>query len=307
MQRLTPVYAHGRLSQRFATAREAAEASDLAHDVVATPLYFEHGTDVREVPGRVAIRRADTGDVVGIVSDRYQIIQYRDAFGALDSLAQAGKIEYSAALMLGRGMTSKATMLATIVGAEQEIAEGDVVSAGLQATTSHDGSSASNVGTFVERFVCSNGMTVRYKGASTSIRHTGNAAERMRRVADQLAGALDGFHAYVDQARELARVRLTDNQFEAYLTAIYGEGPHSGRRRNELDAIRRAYHADPRQQIASIRGTAWAALNAVTQYHDHDRWRRSRADASRRATSALVGSGATAKQGAYQTALDMFA
>ena len=62
--------------------------------------------------------------------------------------------------------------------------------------------------------------------------------------------------------------------------------------------------SDDRQNVAGVGGTVWAALNAVTQWHDHVR-SATRIRADRRKHSNLFGESARDKRGAFMAAVAM--
>ena len=110
------------------------EAAHLGWSVGARPLVT---CDGRSVPGYFATVREDTGAVLGVVSDRYKVVQNRDAFDFLDSLLQDGVLRYESAGALkgGRVVWALARM-----PSDDEIAPGDVSRRYILFSTTHDGS-----------------------------------------------------------------------------------------------------------------------------------------------------------------------
>ena len=73
----------------------------------------------------------------------------------------------------------------------------------------------------------------------------------------------------------------------------------STRKMNQFDALSRSYDQTCRETNGTHAGTAWAALNAVTRYVDHDRSTRSGDGATAAATrfmSSQFGSGNAMKE-----------
>jgi hypothetical protein len=82
----------------------------------------------------------------------------------------------------------------------------------------------------------------------------------------------------------------------------------ANRARNTRDELFRLFEGGKGQDIPAIRGSLWAAFNAVTEYADHHRPTRTRNPqdaASSRLDSAWFGSGSRLKQKAFHLALQM--
>ena len=124
----------GRVLDDVPSSEEMIEAAHLGWSVGAQEMVTSEG---RSVPGYFATVREDTGAVLGVVSDRYKVVQNRDAFNFLDSLLQDGVIRYESAGALkgGRVVWALARM-----PSNDEIALGDVSRRYILFSTTHDGS-----------------------------------------------------------------------------------------------------------------------------------------------------------------------
>jgi hypothetical protein len=83
------------LEEPPATVAEAIEASGLGWSVAKEPIAVDRGDEpsddlwlprCEEIPGFFATVRQDTRDVLGIVGERYRIVQNREAFNFIDQL-----------------------------------------------------------------------------------------------------------------------------------------------------------------------------------------------------------------------------
>ena len=97
-----------------ATARDAMEAAQLDYEVNLAEMTT---TDGVSVPGRKAVVRTDTHDVLGVVGDRYQPIQNAECFSFLDAVVADGSLRYETAGALRKG--EKVWMLAKLPGIVQ--------------------------------------------------------------------------------------------------------------------------------------------------------------------------------------------
>jgi hypothetical protein len=91
--RVTPWHGLGAvLDQAPATIAEAIEASGLGWSVAKEPIAVDRGETVadwsaprcEEIPGFYATVRQDTREVLGIVGERYRIVQNHEAFAFVD-------------------------------------------------------------------------------------------------------------------------------------------------------------------------------------------------------------------------------
>jgi phage/plasmid-like protein (TIGR03299 family) len=269
----------------------------------------------REVPGMVGNYRSDTGTYLGVVSDRYSIINNVDAFKFLDALVDDGSLRYESAGALRDG---KVVWMLARMPERDVIAEGDDLDRYLLFTTTHDGSGAAKVLPTSVRVVCNNTLSIaldRSQKVAMSIHHTGDVAEKIARARAviEMSGGL--FGNFAETARKLAGVKITDDQFATYLDEVVPEPsakapPVTGDKvRKAREVIRVNWNSDPRQQIKPIAFTAWAAVNAVTQQQDHQTDRTGKTDKARaeaRFNAAFFEAGHKVKTRAVEVAEAMF-
>jgi hypothetical protein len=87
-----------------ATAEEAIQAAGLDYTVAKRPMKaIIHGHRYSDVPDHFATVRMDTGDVLGVVGNRYQPIQNQTALSFFDPLVGADEAVYETAGALGKG------------------------------------------------------------------------------------------------------------------------------------------------------------------------------------------------------------
>jgi len=145
--RVTPWHGLGAVLDRPpATLSEAIEASGLGWNVAKEPIAIDRGeTSVadwsaprcEEIPGFYATVRQDTREVLGIVGERYRIVQNHEAFAFVDQLLGSSiNFETAGSLHGGRRVWVLATLPDHVeVG-------GDVVRPYVLLMNSHDGSTA---------------------------------------------------------------------------------------------------------------------------------------------------------------------
>ncbi len=324
---LTPAWhGLGTVVTKALNSAEAIGAARLGWEVVQQDVYqqtqqqtLSGGYDFHPVAGWKLNVRQDTGDVLGVVSDRYQVVQNREAFDFCDGLLQDGIIKYESAGAIRGGRI--VWLLAQMLERKDEVAEGDALHRSILFTNSHDGSGAASILPTSVRVVCMNTLRLALregKAAALKIRHTGEIADKLE-AARQAVGLVNTmFDANLEDARKLDGRKISHHDFIAYLDRLIplkSEGEDQGKavskHRQEVRAkIKDNYYSDPRQQLSAIRGTAWAAFNAVTHYTDHQaasRGKTMRDKAENGFYSVMLGAGNDAKQEAWNTAVEMFA
>ena len=240
------------------------------HQIYVHHVNSEHQVVHQEVPGMVANCRSDNNEVLGIVTEKYKVVQNFEAFDFVDSLHMDGIIKYEAAGSLKGG---KFVWLLAKMPQEFEVVAGDKLEQYILFTTAHDGSRAVRVLPTSVRVVCWNTLSLATANESKglSIRHKGNIMDKLddaRKVIMTAQNKFDTFHA---SARKLASTKFDIKELEALTQLLIPKekGKNDTRRQKARASILSAFTSDP-QNIDGVRGTAWAAFNAVTQHVDHN-------------------------------------
>jgi phage/plasmid-like protein (TIGR03299 family) len=189
----------------------------------------------------------------------------------------------------------------------------DVTEQFLLLSNSHDGSSSLRVFFTPIRVVCANtlGMAERRShGQGVSIVHKGDLAPKIAEAQEILGLAKRFYDDLGERINRLANHYPSQRQLEVYYESLYpnrsnGQNQRAGNIRSKLFEL---FEGGIGQDMPGIRGTSWAAFNAVTEYVDHHRGTRGRTDfarRSRRLESAWFGSGSRLKSRAWMLALEM--
>lgn len=292
-----------------ATAEEAIAAAGLDYDVTLTPMTTEGGVPV---PGRRAVVRADTRTVLGVVSDRFVPVQNRQAFGFLDAVVAEGGVRYHTAGALGRG--ERVWLLARLPEQIRVRGGDDLVDQYLLLSNAHDGSAALRVLFTPVRVVCANTLSLAHRqgaGEGVSIMHKGDLQAKIRQAQEVLGLARRFFDDAAAVINRLAGYSPTSAQLASYFAELYPdpeEGKDNARAVRARTELQRLFEEGLGHDQPGVKGTAWAAYNAVTEYVDHHRPARganNRDRASRRLASVWFGSGARLKARAWDLAAAM--
>jgi phage/plasmid-like protein (TIGR03299 family) len=235
---------------------------------------------------------------LGVVGEDYQVIQHADGFRTMDALvASVDGAHYETAGALGNGerVWGLADLnLAVTVGRDEQRGY-------LLFCTGHDGSLSHQYRLCMTRVVCANTLSAALSErtrAKLTIRHTKNAPERLEGVQDALAGIRGDLMTVEEKLTFLATRRVTRESMEGILDRLFpkskdddgAEKESSTRRKNVLAEVLALYELNDGNAFPEQRGTAYALLNAVTNYTDHLRSSRG-GNGTGRAESAIFGSG----------------
>ena len=299
-----------KLGQRTPNAvswQEAMTLAGLDWTVIKQNLYDSTG---KALP-TFGIFREDDKEFLGSVGDRYTPIQNVQAFAFVDSLLEsADGSHYDSAGALGNG---ERIWTAAKVPFDFETVPGDALQAYLMFTTSHDGSGSATAKLTTVRVVCQNTLSsaLSQAGEFVRVKHTKNAADRMRSAADAMRGVGESVSALKEKLRRLADVKVTRESISAILDRLFpkpkDEKASTTRRENTLAEVLQCYERNDGDKIPGIRGTAYNLLNAVTEYTDHLRTARGGNLLRDRAVAATFGSGDDKKTEALEVILEQTA
>lgn len=194
----------GEIIQDAPTSEDAIRIAKIDWTVERRPIYLEDGT---QIEGSWANVRSSDGKPLGIVGDRYKIVQNKDAFAFTDALLGEG-VRYETAGSLNGGKT---IWLLARMPENFEIL-GDKVEPYLVFTNTHDGSGAVRVTMTNVRICCANTLNMALRGAKRiwSARHTGSITNKL----DEAMMTLQFAHQYIEETKnafeQLNKVKVSD-------------------------------------------------------------------------------------------------
>ncbi len=304
-----------RLGQRTETAVTSAAAIRMAGldwNVAEQQLATVDADDnLESITSHKAIVRCDNNTVLGIVGTRYTPLQNDEAFEWLDSVVGERLAIYETAGSLHGGK-----VVWMMIRLPQELrVEGtdDVSHPYLLLCNSHDGSRALRVLNTTVRVVCNNTLTWalgRCEGKGLAIRHTESIKNRIEEARHALGIATRRFEKTQQQMNALNRRQMTSEELVRYFEVVWPDNPEvedTSRSKAVRDQML-ANFEDDAQSLPGIRGTAWAAFNAVSQYTDWQRPTRGCSDSQRnnnRLASMWFGDSAAVKRRAWKGASEL--
>ncbi len=281
---------------------EALGAAGLAWGVRLQPVYtrsrplYADDVDDMAIEGFRAIVRDSDGRALGVASDEYSTISNAEAFRVFERIfGNTAVLETAGSLKGGRTVWG----LAEIPGDYRPA--GEEHRRYLLITTTHDGSGSLRAFPTAVRVVCNNTLTMALDRSGEAamlavVRHRGDTGAALDRAGDVLASALRCFDRYEEQAAKLLAKVLTRTESEAIVSELLGTSKRA--KAATADVLERA---ETGMGQDSIRGTAWALYQGITEHVDHARL--PKASAERVATYQALGAGAALKSRALQVLL----
>ena len=212
--RETPWHGLGTKVLEAPASKDALQLAGLDWRVLQEPIY----TAMEElVDGYKANVRDSDRKVLGVVTDRYRVIQNDEAFAFTDELLGAGvKYETAGSLQGGR----KVWLLAHMP--REYIISGERISPYLLFSNTHDGSGAIKVALTPIRVVCQNALNLALANAkrSWSMVHTGDIKEKMQEAKDTLFLAENYMDELGKEFEALRMKKLTDKQVMEYIEIL---------------------------------------------------------------------------------------
>ena len=219
---------------------------------------------------------ADSGnDVLSVVGDRYSVFQNEDLFAFGDNILDGGgRWESAGSIKQGRQVFGSIKIDRDLILDPNGIA--DKTESYLLITTSHDGSSAIQAMVTPVRVVCQNTLNMALGSGKQSfkVRHTAKQADRIDEARRVLGLSFAHMDLFDIMAQDLFKTEFTNKQFDELVLSIYPQPDVASKaaftkHTDKVDFIKALYLNSPTQ--AGITGTAWGALNAMTEHLDYFR------------------------------------
>lgn len=262
--RFVPWHGLGTPVPNALTSAEALEAAGLDWAVDSKDVLTEDG-DV--IPGYRANTRSTDGKVLGIVSNRYSIVQNSEAFDFTDSLVGEGVTYETAGSLRGGKMI---WLLAKLP--ETKILD-DKVEPFVCFTNSHDGMGAIRACMTPTRVVCSNTVNFALHNAKRvwSTKHIGDIQTKLSEAEATLFNANKYMSELNSTADILASQKFDSDDLQKFLNDLIPVDESASdrikaRAQQVKDEIVACYFAP---DIAKYMNTKYGIINAVADFADH--------------------------------------
>ena len=278
------------------SASEAARQAGLDWNVMLADMQayvsnevnaYETVTDYYPVPKKQAVIKLgkdNTNEVIGVVGDKYKVVQNMEVFSALDTLVDSGDARYTAAGEYNNGANIWMVMELPI---GVQVAN-DPHAAFLLVQSSHDGSCAVRIRPIIERLYCMNQINRIVNGKhkndyTYTMKHTTNSELSVNDIRNITQLTYDSIQQYETIAGTLLERKVDERQVRNIFKSIWAlpseveDAPDhllsQGQRRqrtialNGRDSAWNIYSQSSTQE--NIRGTAFGVWQAVIEHADH--------------------------------------
>ena len=252
----------GVLTEGTLPAREAFETADALFTVekreLQYPVFGYPNCDVSSA-GVFGVIRTDTEQLLGIVSQQYEIVQNDSLLRMAEFIRE--EVDMDCVIVLSDG--AKVCFTATLRGAETDIVPGDTVKRRIIGYLGHDGKTGCGAKFTNIRVVCQNTLTAALgeSGAHSSITHKNGANNNFDALINSIDVARQDFVTECELMREFSQFAITSAQFNDFVDEVYNidEGQVFRKRDKITAAMNRGYGVEYNP------GTLWTAVNAITQ------------------------------------------
>lgn len=264
--RTKPWHGLGTMVEKAPTSEAALELAGLDWQAVQKKLVTDGGI---EVPGFKANLRETDNQVLGVVSDRYKVVQNADAFSFTDALLGEG-VTYETAGSLQNGR--RTWILAKLP--TRYIISGDEITPYLVFMNSHDGSGSIKAAMTPIRVVCQNTLNLALSTAKRcwSTNHVGDIKGKMEDARYTLLYA-DQYMAELGRTiDQMNQQKLSDRQVMEYIDSLFPILPNPSEQqiknmlRMKEDMKARYFDAPDLQHVGK---NAYRFINAVSDFATH--------------------------------------
>ena len=264
--RTAPWHGLGTRVEYALNSKEALVASGLDWKVIQKPIMT---TSYTPISGYKANIRESDDKVLGVVTDRYKVVQNEEAFAFTDALLGEG-VRYETAGSLQGG--KKIWLLAKLP--DKYIIEGEQIEPYLIFSSSHDGSGAIKVAMTPIRVVCQNTLNIALSTAKRmwSTVHVGDLAYKMDEAHNTLLLAEKYMGKLGTEFSALRRIKLSDAKVMEYIEMLLpmDDNPTAIHKKN-IERIREdmkmRYFDAP--DLKHLGKNGYRFINAVSDFATH--------------------------------------
>lgn len=259
-----PWHGLGTMVSEAPNSQEAIQRAGLDWTIDGKPVY---DGNFNEIHGFKANTRSTDGKVLGIVSDKYKVVQNYEAFDFTDSLIGEG-LKYETAGSLRGGKT-----IWLLGKMPERYILGDEFEPYICFTNTHDGTGAVRCCMTPVRVVCQNtlNMALRTAKRSWSMVHRGDMAAKLDEARQTLELADIYLKRLDEEADKLANQKMTEGEMQDAMNLMFplDEDATDRQKRTVQEAKDQIIICTLRPDVAKFLNTKWGFVNAVSDYIGH--------------------------------------
>ena len=270
-----PWHGLGTMVAEAPNSKDALRLAGLNWKVLQEPVYTENEELIQGYKANV---RDTDRKVLGVVTDRYKVIQNEEAFAFTDTLLGEG-VRYETAGSLQEGR--RVWMLARLP--REFIIGGERISLYMVFSNTHDGSGAVKTALTPIRVVCNNTLNLALRTAkrSWSMIHTGDISGKIEEAKNTLLLADEYMTALGQEFENLRKIKLSEKQVLDYIKSLlpmeenYSLLQKRGVEKLRADMKMRYFDAP---DLKDVGNNGYRFVNAVSDFATHSTPRRKTAN-----------------------------
>jgi len=270
----------GRKVENVSSAQEALENAGIHFKVSKIPMYAEILGN-REQVKDAFVNVKDDGTQLGVVGNRYHVIQNAEALGVLDPLVKDGNLKVENAGYFGNGERVWLQAVINDGNGTFEPVNGDPIEKYAIFYNSHDGSSGIGVAFTPTRIWCQNMLRATIAKAQRAnravrLRHTLNYKQRLDEAYTIFGSANKYFDLFEEEMKYLSGANIdvkTANVFVDKFIPLPDskqEGTIRRAKDNRL-LLHKLIQNGRGMDVPGVRGTAYGLFNASIEYIQYHR------------------------------------
>lgn len=244
---------------------QVLQMSGLDYEVTKEPVFLDIG-DGTAVPNRFATVNS-RGKIYDVVSDKFEVIQNRDAFDFVNYMG--------ADLTFEKAGETASGMVYIIAKLPKVNILGDAFTPYVIFRNGFSGKYKITAAICPLRIVCQNQFNISFKETNNTvtIRHVANANAKLEEAREVLKKSADFMETLNEQAEVYAGTKLSPRILDMVLDRMFpidGLEDMNAFKRNRLITAREAFQAAyNHDDNTNFRGTAWGIINAYTDFITH--------------------------------------
>lgn len=258
----------GQIIPDYVSSDEMLRIGGLDYEVTKE-LVYAAGQDT-PIPNVRATVRSDDKKVLGIVSPAYHVISTRETVEVAKSITGDEEANFETMGVLHGG---KKIFILMKLNKELYVA-GEAINPFFLIENSYDGKQSLRATATPIRVVCQNTLNMAMSGSKriVSLRHSANYEQRLTEAQKTLGLVKLYYQTFEEQATALVNKLFSRAMFDDLTHSLIPDAaPEASRTVKEnvdkqRDTLVQCYNAD---DLNNVRGTAWAAYNAVADFSDH--------------------------------------
>jgi phage/plasmid-like protein (TIGR03299 family) len=218
------------------------------------------------LPEQHVLFRSDTNAPLGVVSNKYQVVQPGEVIEFFRDIAKAGGLELSAAGTIYGGKRFWATAK---IGEAAPASVADKIGGYILISTSADGSLATEVRRTTVRTVCKNTLQMAMADAKASIKVTHRSVFDPDSVKEFMGLNTAAWDSFRHTVTRLANIEMLEDEAVEMTAQVFGGGEKVRETAGYKKVLSLFNGEGMGSTLDGVMGTRWGFLNAVTEYADH--------------------------------------